>query len=76
MARHVRFFVTQIERGRDPIPIRPLYDSAPLIAVGPHAAQTMGDLDVTLGEHESRLPETNSAYEVFSECLAKLIEAR
>jgi V-type H+-transporting ATPase subunit a len=76
MARRVRFFATQIERERDPVPIRPLYDSAPLIAVGPRAAQTMDDLDVTLGEHESRLLDMNSAYEVLSERLAELIEAR
>jgi len=76
MARRVRFFATQIEREPDLIPIRPLYDSAPLIAVGPRAAQTMDDLDVTLSEHESRLLEMNSAYEVLSERLAELIEAR
>jgi V-type H+-transporting ATPase subunit a len=76
MARRVRFFATQIEREPDPIPIRPLYDSAPLIAVGPRAAQTIDDLDVTLSEHELRLLEMNSAYEVLSERLAELIEAR
>jgi len=76
MARRVRFFATQIERERDVIPIRPLYDSAPLIAVGPRAAQTMDDLDVTLSEHESRMLEMNIAYEVLSERLAELIEAR
>ncbi len=76
MARRVRFFDTQIEREPDPIPIRPLYDSAPLIAVGPRAAQTMDDLDVTLSEHESRLLEMNSAYELLSGRLAELIEAR
>ena len=76
MARRVRFFAAQIEREPDPIPIRPLYDSAPLIAVGPRAAQTMDDLDVTLSEHESRLLEMNSAYELLSDRLAELIEAR
>jgi V-type H+-transporting ATPase subunit a len=76
MARRVRFFAAQIERERDVVPIRPLYDSAPLIAVGPRAAQTIDDLDVTLGEHESRLLEMNSAYELLSERLAELIEAR
>ncbi len=76
MARRVRFFSTQIERERDPVPIRPLYDSAPLIAVGPRAAQTIDDLDVTLTEHESRLLEMNSAYEVLSGRLEELIEAR
>jgi hypothetical protein len=69
MARRVRF---QIEREPDPISIRPLYDSAPLIAVGPRAAQTIDDLDVTVNEHESRLLEMNSAYEVLSERLANL----
>ncbi|KAH8978706.1 ATPase V0/A0 complex subunit [Lactarius akahatsu] len=76
MARRVRFFSAQIDRERDPVPIRPLYDSAPLIAVGPRAAQTIDDLDVTLSEHESRTLEMNSAYEVLSGRLAELIEAR
>ena len=76
MARRVCFFATQIDRERDLIPIRPLYDSAPLIAVGPRAAQTMDDLDVKLSEHESRLLEMNTAYESLSERLAELIEAR
>ena len=76
MARRVRFFSAQIERERDPVPIRPLYDSAPLIAVGPRAAQTIDDLDVTLSEHESRLLEMNDAYELLSGRLAELIEAR
>jgi len=70
MARRARFFATQIEREPDPIPIRPLYDSAPLM-IGPHAAQMMDDLDVTLSEHESRLLEMNLAYEVLSERLAE-----
>lgn len=76
MARRVRFFATQIEREPDTIPIRPLYDCAPLIAFGPRTAQTMDDLDVTLSEHESRLLEMNSAYETLSDRLAELIEAR
>jgi V-type H+-transporting ATPase subunit a len=76
MARRVRFFSAQIDRERDPIYIRPLYDSAPLIAVGPRVAQTIDDLDVTLSEHESRLLEMNDAYEVLSGRLAELIEAR
>jgi V-type H+-transporting ATPase subunit a len=76
MARRVRFFAAQIERERDTVPIRPLYDSAPLITVGPGAAQTMDDLDVTLSGHESRLLEMNNGYEVLSGRLAELIEAR
>jgi V-type H+-transporting ATPase subunit a len=76
MARRVRFFSAQIDRERDPVYIRPLYDSAPLIAVGPRAAQTIDDLDVTLTEHESRLLEMNNAYEILSGRLEELIEAR
>ncbi|KAI0284932.1 V-type ATPase 116kDa subunit family-domain-containing protein [Russula brevipes] len=34
--------------------------------LGPRAAQTMNDLDVTLSEHESRLLKMNSAYENLS----------
>jgi len=74
MARRVRYFATQVER--DPIPIRPPFDSAPLSAVGSCAAQMMDDLDVTLSKHESQLLEMNSAYEVLGECLAELIKAR
>ncbi|KAI0303301.1 ATPase V0/A0 complex subunit [Multifurca ochricompacta] len=76
MARRVRFFAAQIERERDPVPIRPLYDSAPLIAVGPGAAQTMDNIDVKLSEHESRLLDMNDSYEVLSARLAELTEAR
>jgi V-type H+-transporting ATPase subunit a len=76
MTRRVNFFAAQIERENDPVPIRPLYDSAPLIAVGPGAAQTMDDLDDTLGGHESRLLEMNAGYELLSGRLAELIEAR
>jgi vacuolar-type H+-ATPase subunit I/STV1 len=76
MARRVRFFSTQIEKEKDVIPIRPLYDSAPLITVGPRAAQTIDDLDVTLAEHESRLRQMNDSYKILSERTKELIEAR
>ncbi|KIM87414.1 hypothetical protein PILCRDRAFT_276058 [Piloderma croceum F 1598] len=76
MARRVRFFSTQIEKEKDVIPIRPLYDSAPLITVGPRAAQTIDDLDVTLAEHESRLQQMNDSYKTLSERTRELIEAR
>lgn len=76
MARRVRFFSTQIEKEKDVIPIRPLYDSAPLITVGPRAAQTIDDLDVTLAEHESRLLQMNNSYKTLSERTTELIEAR
>ena len=76
MARRVRFFSTQIEREKDKIPVRPLYDSAPLITVGPRAAQTMDSLDVTFTEHESRLVQMNESYELLSGRLRELVEAR
>lgn len=76
MARRVRFFSTQIEKEKDVVPIRPLYDSAPLITVGPRAAQTIDDLDVTLAEHESRLLQMNDSYKTLSERTKELIEAR
>ncbi|KAI0062022.1 ATPase V0/A0 complex subunit [Artomyces pyxidatus] len=76
MARRVRFFSSQIEKEKDHIPVRPLYDSAPLITVGPRAAQTMDELDVTLAEHEAKLSQMNESYEVLSGRLRELVEAR
>ncbi|KAF7970197.1 hypothetical protein HWV62_24848, partial [Athelia sp. TMB] len=76
MGRRVRFFKTQIEKETDVVPIRPLYDSAPLITVGPRAAQTIDELDVTLSEHESRLLQMNQSYKTLSERTKELIEAR
>jgi V-type H+-transporting ATPase subunit a len=78
MARRVRFFSTQIEKEKEKnaIPIRPLHDSAPLITVGPRAAQTIDELDVTLAEHESRLLQMNKSYQTLSERTRELIEAR
>lgn len=76
MSRRVRFFATQIQQEKDVIPIRPLYDSAPLITVGPRAAQTMDELDVTLSAHEQRLIQMNESYQKLSERTKELIEAR
>ncbi|KAJ8093497.1 H(+)-transporting V0 sector ATPase subunit a [Marasmius tenuissimus] len=76
MARRVRFFSTQIAQEKDVVPIRPLYDSAPLITVGPRAAQTMDELDVTLAEHEQRLTKMNESYQKLSERTRELVEAR
>lgn len=76
MARRVRFFSAQIEKEKDVVPIRPLYDCAPLVTVGPRAAQTIDELDVTLAEHESRLTQMNDSYKVLSERTKELIEAR
>jgi V-type H+-transporting ATPase subunit a len=76
MARRVRFFASQIEKEKDVVPVRPLYDSAPLITVGPRAAQTIDELDVALTEHESRLTKMNDSYAVLSERTKELVEAR
>jgi len=76
MARRVRFFTTQIEREKDEIPVRPLYDSAPLLTVGPRAAQTMDELDVKLSEHEKRLNQMNDSYQLLNDRLRELTEAQ
>ena len=76
MARRVRFFATQIEREKDMVPVRPLYDSAPLVTVGPRAAQTMDELDVKLSEHEKRLNQMNDSYQLLGDRLRELIEAQ
>ena len=76
MGRRVRFFATQIEREKDIVPVRPLYDSAPLVTVGPRAAQTMDELDVKLSEHEKRLIQMNDSYQLLSDRLRELIEAQ
>lgn len=76
MARRVRFFSTQIEKEKDQIPIRPLYDSAPLLTVGPRAAQTMDELDLKLKEHEGRLIQMNDSYQLLCERTRELEEAR
>ncbi|KAJ3486243.1 hypothetical protein NLI96_g4381 [Meripilus lineatus] len=76
MARRVRFFTSQIQKEKEPIPIRPLYDSAPLVTVGPRAAQTIDELDVKLADHEARLTQMNDSYQLLSERLKELVEAR
>lgn len=76
MARRVRFFVSQIEKEKDVVAIRPLYDSAPFITVGPSAAHNIDELDVTLAEHETRLLQMNESYKLLSERTKEFIEAR
>ena len=76
MGRRVRFFASQISKEKDVVPIRPLYDSAPLVTVGPRAAQTIDELDTTLSEHENRLVKMNESYLTLSERTKELVEAR
>ncbi|KAH7890034.1 V-type ATPase, V0 complex, 116kDa subunit family [Phlebopus sp. FC_14] len=76
MARRVRFFASQIEKEKDVVPIRPLYDCSPLVTVGPRAAHNIDELDVTLAEHELRLQQMNESYKTLSERTKELVEAR
>lgn len=76
MARRVRFFASQIEKDKEKISIRPLYDSDPLLMVGPRAAHTMDELDTKLAEHEARLIQMNDSYQLLSERTKELIEAK
>ncbi|TDL17140.1 ATPase V0/A0 complex [Rickenella mellea] len=76
MARRIRFFSSQIEKEKEPIRLRPLQDSAPLITFGPYGPQTIDELDIKLAEHEARLYQMNASYETLSERMRELIEAR
>ncbi|KAG1760410.1 V-type ATPase, V0 complex, 116kDa subunit family [Suillus occidentalis] len=76
MARRVRFFESQIQKEKDVVPIRSLYDSSPLVTVGPSAAHNIDELDVTLAEHETRLVQMNDSYKTLSERTRELVEAR
>lgn len=76
MARRVRFFADQIEKDKDVIHIRPLYDSVSLITVGPYAAQTIDDLDKTLEVHEKKLQELNQSYHSLSVQEREIIETK
>jgi len=76
MARRVRFFAGQIEKETDVIPVRPLYDSAPLITTGRRAAQTIDELDQSLARHEKKLVKFNENYQTLSERTRELTEAR
>ena len=75
MARRIRFFSTQIAQ-EDGVQVRPLWDSAPLVTVGPRVAQTIDELDVKLTEHEKRLTQMNDSYKTLDDRLRELIEAK
>jgi len=76
MGRRVRFFSSQIEKEKDVVPIRSLFESAPLVTVGPRAAHTIDELGTALAEHEERLTKMNESYQTLSERTRELIEAR
>jgi V-type H+-transporting ATPase subunit a len=76
IARRIRFFSSQIEKESEKIEMRPLWDSAPMVTVGPRVQQTIDELDVKLTEHEKRLNHMNDSYASLSERYRELIEAR
>ena len=76
MARRVRFFTSQIEKEKEALHVRSLFDSAPLITVGPRGPQAIDQLDTTLAEHEARLTQMNESYHTLSERTRELVEAR
>lgn len=76
MARRVRFFTNQIDKEKEKIPVRPLYDCLPIVTVGPRAAQTMDELDTKLSEHEARLNQMNDSYQQLCDRTKELVEAR
>ncbi|KZS98883.1 V0/A0 complex, 116-kDa subunit of ATPase [Sistotremastrum niveocremeum HHB9708] len=75
MARRVRFFSQQLEQQGD-IFIPPLWDSAPLVTVGPRVPQTIDELDTKLSEHEKRLSQMNESYATLSDRRRELVEAK
>ncbi|KAF5324690.1 hypothetical protein D9611_004100 [Ephemerocybe angulata] len=76
MSRRTRFFDAQIEKEKDVVPVRPLYECAPLLTVGPRSAQTVDELDTTLSQYESKLTTLNESYQTLSERTRELTEAR
>lgn len=76
MGRRVRFFASQIDKEKDTVPVRSLYETPPLITTGPRAAQAIDELDLTLAEHEKRLTRMNESYQTLSERTRELVEAR
>ena len=76
MTRRVRLFTNQIEKEKEKIPVRPLYDCLPVVTVGPRAAQTMDELDTKLSEHEARLNQMNESYQQLCDRMKELVEAR
>ncbi|KDQ18566.1 hypothetical protein BOTBODRAFT_28956 [Botryobasidium botryosum FD-172 SS1] len=74
MARRIRFFSTMIEK--EGLPVKPVFDSAPIVTTGPRVAQALDELDVKLSGHESRLIQMNESYQTLSTRQRELQEAR
>lgn len=76
MSRRTRFFSSQIDKEKDVVPVRALYDCPPVITVGPRAAQTVDELDTALAQYEVKLTKLNESYATLSERARELTEAR
>ncbi|EJD46160.1 V0/A0 complex, 116-kDa subunit of ATPase [Auricularia subglabra TFB-10046 SS5] len=75
MARRVRFFKSQIEK-EEGVDQLSLWDSPPVVTVGPRVAQALDELDVKLAEHEDRLTQMNDSYKTLSERTREMEEAK
>jgi V-type H+-transporting ATPase subunit a len=76
MERRCRLFHTQITESSPPIGLTPLSAIPPFTSVGPRAAQAFDELDDKLTEHETRLNQINSSFEVLGRRQRELEEAR
>ena len=75
MARRIRFFKAQIEK-EDGVEIRSLWDSPPVVTVGPRVTQAIDELEVKLAEHEDRVNQMNDSYKTLSERTREMEEAK
>jgi V-type H+-transporting ATPase subunit a len=76
MERRCRLFHTQINETTPPIGLTPLSAIPSFTSVGPRAAQAFDELDDKLAEHEVRLNQINSSYEILGKRQRELEEAR
>lgn len=77
MDRRLRLFSSQIMSTSPPIGLTPLGAISPAFtSTGPRAAQAFDDLDSKLADHEARLSQINSSWELLGKRRRELEEAR
>jgi V-type H+-transporting ATPase subunit a len=76
MERRCRLFQNQIAQTTPPIGITPLIAIPPFTSTGPRAPQAFDELDEKLAEHEVRLNQINSSFEVLGKRQRELEEAK
>lgn len=76
MQRRCRFFHAQITETSPPVGMTPLSAIPPFTSTGPRAPQAFDELDEKLSDHETRLNQINSSYEVLGKRQRELEEAR